>query len=125
MNGTSTASPLVSGIAALILEQHPGLSPDEVKYRLMASASAALDPETEEPIYSVWQQGAGRAWAPDAVFGDLSGTANEGLDIAKDLAGEEHYEGWTTWDEETQTFGIQGGVYTTWAGGYTTWAGGS
>ena len=124
MNGTSTSTPLVSSIAALILEQHPNLSPDEVKYRLMASAAVALDPEIEEPIYSVWQQGAGRAWAPGAVFGDLSGVANEGLDINKDLAGEEHYQGWTTWDEESQTFGIQGGGYTTWAGGYTTWAGG-
>lgn len=124
MNGTSCASPLISGIAALILEQHPGLSPDEVKYRLMASAAVALDPETEEPIYSIWQQGAGRAWAPAAVFDDLSGAANEGLDIEKDLAGEEHYQGWTTWDEETQTFGLQEGGWTTWSGGWTTWSGG-
>ena len=124
MNGTSTATPLVSGIAALILEQHPDLTPDEVKYRLMSSAAVALDVETEEPIYSVWQQGAGRAWAPDAVFGDISGAANEGLDINKDLSGEEHYQGWTTWDEETQSFAIEEGGYTTWSGGYTTWSGG-
>ncbi len=123
MNGTSAAAPLVSGTAALILEQHPDLSPDEVKYRLMASAAVALDPETEEPIYSIWQQGAGRVWAPGAVFDDLSGAANEGLDINKDLAGEEHYQGWTTWDENTQTFNLQEGGYCTWAGSYTTWAG--
>ena len=124
MNGTSTATPLVSGIVALMLEQHPNLSPDQVKYRLLASAAAALDPATEEPIYSIWQQGAGRVWAPAAVFGDFAGTANEGLNIDKDLAGEEHYQGWTTWDEETQTFTIQEGGYTTWSGGYTTWSGG-
>ena len=124
MNGTSTAAPLVSGIAALILEQHPNLTPDEVKYRLAASAAVALDPDTEEPIYSVWQQGAGRVWAPGAVFGELTGAANEGLDIAKDLSGEEHYQGWTAWDEETQSFVIEEGGYTTWTGGYTTWTGG-
>jgi serine protease AprX len=124
MNGTSTATSLVSGVAALILEQHPNLTPDEVKYRLMASAAVALDPETEEPIYSIWQQGAGRVWAPSAVFSDLSGAANQGLDIDKDLAGEEHYQGWTTWDEETQTFGIAEGGYDLWSGGYTLWSGG-
>jgi serine protease AprX len=124
MNGTSTATPLVSGIVALILEQHPNLSPDEVKYRLLASAATAVDPDTEDPIYSIWQQGAGRAWAPGAVFGDLSGAANQSMDIEKDLAGEEHYQGWTTWDEETQTFGIQEGGYATWSGGYATWSGG-
>ncbi|MFZ5916953.1 MAG: S8 family peptidase [Chloroflexota bacterium] len=124
MNGTSTATPLVSGIAALILEQHPGLSPDEVKYRLTASAAAALDPATGEPVYSIWQQGAGRAWAPEAVFGDHAGAANAGLNIDKDLAGEEHYQGWTTWDEENQHFTIEEGGYTTWTGGYTVWTGG-
>jgi len=124
MNGTSTATPLVSGIAALILERYPNLSPDEVKYRLLASAATALDPATGEPIYSVWQQGAGRVWAPGAVFGDLPGTANQGLNIGKDLAGEEHYQGWTTWNEDTQTFGIQDGGYATWSGGYATWSGG-
>jgi subtilisin family serine protease len=124
MNGTSTATPLVSGIAALILEQHPNLTPDEVKYRLMAAGATALDPETEEPVYSIWQQGAGRVWAPTAVFGDLTGAANHGLDIDRDLAGEEHYQGWTMWDEETQSFYIEGSGYMTWSGGYMTWSGG-
>jgi serine protease AprX len=124
MNGTSTATPIVSSIAALILEQHPHLSPDQVKYRLTASAAAAMNPDTGEPVYSIWQQGAGRAWAPEAVFGDYRGAANQGLDIDKDLAGEEHYQGWTTWDEEDQCFAIEGGGYTTWTGGYTTWTGG-
>ncbi|MCR4405451.1 MAG: S8 family serine peptidase [Anaerolineae bacterium] len=124
MNGTSVATPLVSGVVALMLERNPGLTPDQVKYRLIASAATALDPATNEPIYSVWQQGAGRVWAPGAVFGDLPGTANQGLNIDKDLAGEEHYQGWTTWDEATQTFRIQDSGYATWSGGYATWSGG-
>ena len=124
MNGTSVATSLVSGVVALMLERNPGLTPDQVKYRLIASAATALDPATNEPIYSVWQQGAGRVWALGAVFADLQETANQGLNIDKDLAGEEHYQGWTTWDEATQTFRIQDGGYATWSGGYATWSGG-
>jgi serine protease AprX len=37
-SGTSMATPLVAGICALLLQQEPGLSPDEVKKRLMATA---------------------------------------------------------------------------------------
>jgi serine protease AprX len=38
MSGTSVAAPMVSGAAALIIQSNPGLNPNQVKYRLMATA---------------------------------------------------------------------------------------
>ncbi len=43
MSGTSQAAAVVSGIVALMLQANPGLTPDEVKCRLMASARPAQD----------------------------------------------------------------------------------
>lgn len=38
MSGTSMATPICAGMAALILETHPELSPDQVKERLLNTA---------------------------------------------------------------------------------------
>ena len=84
MSGTSQATAVVTGIVALMLEQDPYLTPDEVKYRLMASARPAVNPDGTL-AYSVFQQGAGMVHAFDAVFGGVSGFANRGLDVAADL----------------------------------------
>jgi serine protease AprX len=40
MSGTSTAAPVVAGVAALILQQNPNLTPDQVKFRLKKTARA-------------------------------------------------------------------------------------
>lgn len=37
-SGTSPATAIAAGVVALMLEQNPNLTPNEVKYRLMASA---------------------------------------------------------------------------------------
>ncbi len=92
MSGTSQAAAVVSGVVALMLEQDPGLSPDDVKCRLMASARPAVD-AAGELAYSVFQQGTGLVNAYDAVFGSASGCANRGLDVDLDLAGLNHYAG--------------------------------
>ncbi|MEM9773300.1 MAG: S8 family serine peptidase [Chloroflexota bacterium] len=125
--GTSQATAVTSGVVALMLQQHPDLTPDEVKYRIKQSALLWLDEETGYPNYSVWQQGAGRVNAYDAVFGEMVGAANEGLDIQADLAGEEHYIGWSYYDEELEMFmvhNIEDGGFGSWAGNYFAWDGG-
>ena len=47
MSGTSQAAAVVSGVVALLLQAEPGLSPDEVKCRLMASARAGCGGRTD------------------------------------------------------------------------------
>ena len=79
-------------IDTLLLQADPSLSPDDVKCRLLSSTDPATDP-SDSLAYSIFQQGAGMIWAPDAVYSSASGCANGGMDIALDLAGEQHYGG--------------------------------
>ena len=48
MSGTSQATPIVAGAAALLLEQHPGWSPRQVKSRIVGTA----DPQAYHSAYS-------------------------------------------------------------------------
>jgi hypothetical protein len=103
MNGTSMSAAVASGVAALILDANPRLDPDQVKYRMMASARPAAMGEPLALVYPLFRQGTGRIWAPDAVLGtfDKRRVANAGMDLHKDLkAGFEtdrdlarHYQG--------------------------------
>jgi serine protease AprX len=124
MSGTSMSAAVVSGIAALMLHDRPNLTPDQVKYRLSMTARPQFSEATGEMAYSIWQQGAGRVWAPEAVSTDIQGAANSGMDIEADLAGTQHYEGWTDWNPATGEFEIRDDGYATWSGGYATWSGG-
>jgi serine protease AprX len=125
MNGTSMSAAVVSGVVALMLHQDPTLTPDQVKYRLAMTARPQFSERTGEAAYSIWQQGAGRVWAPDAVFkSNIVGSANQGMDLAADLAGTAHYEGWSFFDPTTNEFRIRGDGYNSWSGGYNSWSGG-
>ena len=124
MSGTSMSAAVVSGIAALMLHQHPELTPDQVKYRLSMTARPQFSQVSGQMAYSIWQQGAGRVWAPEAVSTNIQGSANAGMDINADLAGTTHYEGYTTYDPATNEFKIRGGGYASWSGGYASWSGG-
>jgi serine protease AprX len=124
MAGTSQATAVVSGIAALILAEEPDLTPDEVKFRIMGTSFLWVDLETTDALYSIWQQGYGRVNAYDSVmFTEETLSANVGMDIQADLAGTTHYEGYTIYDETTGTFHLIGG-YGAWSGGYGAWSGG-
>src|SRR5574341_2377246 len=116
MAGTSQAAATVSGIAALAVSKNPDLTPDQVKFRIMGTAFPWVNLQTTEALYSMWQQGTGRVNALDAVMGDVAGTANAGLDIQADLAGTQHFEGYSYYDETTGMFSLRGG-YGSWAGG--------
>ena len=85
LSGTSMAAAEVSGVVALMLQKSPNLTNDQVKYRLMRTARSAVDPQTNEPIYSVWEQGAGLVDARDAIHSSATNVANYGLDIERDL----------------------------------------
>jgi hypothetical protein len=95
MSGTSQSAAVVSGVAALVLSANPGLTPDQVKCRIVASAHPALD-DSGQLAYSVLQQGSGLVDAKAAAYGTASNCANQGLNIAADLAGTMHFKGRVT-----------------------------
>ena len=81
MSGTSASAPVVAGAAALMVQQDPGLTPGEVKLRLMDSARPLADA-------SSYAQGAGElnvaaALADTATTGgyDLSAKLGNGSTI--------------------------------------------
>ena len=92
MSGTSQAAALVSGTVALMLSDNAGLTPDDIKCRLMASAKAAVAADGQL-AYSLFQQGAGQINAWDAVMSTRTDCANNGLDIDADLQGLTHFQG--------------------------------
>src|SRR6185295_18394967 len=55
MSGTSQAAAVTSGVVALLLQAQPGLTPDQVKCKLLVSSRPAVDPNGSV-AYSVFQQ---------------------------------------------------------------------
>jgi serine protease AprX len=64
LSGTSASAAVVSGTAALMLEENPGLTPDEVKFRVMATG--ALLAGSDAPAVD----------ASEATFTTVDGEAN-------------------------------------------------
>jgi len=75
LSGTSTAAPVTAGAVALLLDEDPALSPDDVKVRLMATA----DPL---PGATRFQQGAGLIDVDEALSDD---SVARGYALSEDL----------------------------------------
>jgi serine protease AprX len=91
ISGTSQSAAVVSGIAALIIQAHPGIRPDDVKCKIMQSAKIARN--KNKYSYSPLIQGSGMVNAYDAVNSNALGCANQGLNIRKDIEGKQHFQG--------------------------------
>src|SRR5206468_2404974 len=66
-SGTSMASPHVAGVAALLLQKRPTLTPDEIKSVLQATASLMPDTADTTRVQPFWQSGYGYLDAKAAV----------------------------------------------------------
>lgn len=73
MSGTSVSAPMVSGAVAILLQAEPNLNPDQVKYRLMATANKNW------AGYNTATAGAGYLDIYAAVYGTTTQTANTGI----------------------------------------------
>ncbi|GAB2996107.1 S8 family peptidase [Psychrosphaera aestuarii] len=103
LSGTSQATAVTSGIVALMLQDQPNLSPDDVKCRLIDTARMAQTKEGDLG-FSIFRQGAGMVDAYEAVMSQASGCANTGMDIKKSLQAEEFYSGPARWNPETEEY---------------------
>jgi serine protease AprX len=70
MSGTSAAAPMVTGAIALLLQDEPNLTPDQIKFRLKATANKNW------PGYTSTKAGAGYLDAYAAVYGTTTQSAN-------------------------------------------------
>jgi serine protease AprX len=138
LSGTSMAAAQISGLAALMHQADARLTNNQLKARLMSTARPAWDETTNQPVYTVWEQGAGLVDAAAAVAATSLDEANWGMDIRTDLDPNSttHYWGYTVWDEATgqfllidpstgQPIAIWDGGSRSWSGGSRSWSGGS
>ncbi len=77
MSGTSMASGVVAGAVALLLQNEPNLTPDQVKYRLMSTA------RTDWSGYDVSHSGAGYLDIHAAIRSASTESANTGLEASQ------------------------------------------
>jgi subtilisin family serine protease len=105
MSGTSMAAAVTSGVVALMLNVSPSLGPDDVKCRLMTGATPAVN-ANGNLAYTVFQQGAGLVNAYAAAYGTATGCANQGLNVAADLLGWQHFGGRANYNPSTGEYYI-------------------
>ena len=99
MTGSSQAAALVSGLAALLLQLEPELSPDQLKCMLTSSADPAIN-QDGLLAYSPFEQGFGRVSVTRAITLGNRDCGASNLRIDDDMAGVAHFEGPATISEE-------------------------
>lgn len=99
MTGSSQAAAVVSGLAALLLQLEPDLTPDDIKCKLLNTAEPAINRDGLL-AYSPFVQGSGQVSLTRAITLGTRGCGNVGLNIARDIALEEHFEGPAILDAE-------------------------
>ncbi len=93
MSGTSVSAPVVAGTVALLLEDEPNLTPDQVKYRLMATANKTW------AGYTSTKAGYGIVDAYAAVNGTSTASANTGTNLSQMLfTGDEPVSSSVAWN---------------------------
>ncbi len=87
-----------------------------MKCRIIASGKPAVN-DDGQLAYSVLQQGTGLVDAKAAVYGTCINCANQGLNIAADLAGTQHFMGRVT-QRQDGTFAVTNPNGYLWDQGY-------
>jgi serine protease AprX len=82
MSGTSMSAPVVSGAVALLLQDEPNLTPDQVKYRLTATA---VKSRKTWSAYDAVKAGGGYLDVYAAVNGTTTQSANTGIVVSNML----------------------------------------
>jgi serine protease AprX len=82
MSGTSVSAPMVAAAAALLLQREPSLTPNQVKYRLKATANKGW------PAYSVRTAGAGILDVYAALNTATTQSANANLAASRLITGD-------------------------------------
>lgn len=80
MSGTSMAAPMVAGAVALLLQDEPNLTPDQVKYRLKATA---VNSTKKWGGFNRAKSGAGYLDVYAAVNGTSTSSANTGVEASR------------------------------------------
>jgi serine protease AprX len=94
MSGTSVSAPMVAGAAALLLQDEPALTPDQVKFRLLSTANK------DWPGYDPARAGAGYVNAHAAVYGAGLDSANSDVAFSHLMLKSLLYAAWSSinWD---------------------------
>lgn len=99
MTGSSQATAVVSGLAALMLQLEPELKNNDLKCMLITSAEPAIS-EDGRLAYSPFTQGEGRASVLRAITIGAKSCEQSQLSIEKDIAGRDHYQGPAVFSDE-------------------------